>query len=353
MSRKISTVLVVAALAVFLGYAIWKVMLAPDNRPPDGFARGNGRIEADLVDVSTRLAARVSDIAVREGDLVRPGDVLAVMDTTELVAQQRRAQAAVASAEAAVAVANAGITQAKARLALSQSNLARAETLSERGVVTREELDIRRMEAKVAESVLVAAHAEAVAKQRVVDAESAALQEIEARIADSTLYATQAGRVLYRLAQPGEVLGSCGKVLTLVSLGDVYMEFFLPANSAPKVRLGDEARIVADIMPDMAIPAVVSFVAPQAQFTPKQVETMDERESLMFRIRVRIPPEMIMARLAQVKTGVRGVAWVRLVGSDGTLPDWPKGLTPPVAKVLPGPTGASTSAGEVAEEADK
>ena len=208
------------------------------------------------------------------------------------------------------------------------------------------------MEAKVAESVLVAGHAEVVAKQRVVDAEEAALQEIEARIADSTLYATQAGRVLYRLAQPGEVLGSGGKVLTLVSLGDVYMEFFLPANAAPKVQLGDEARIVADIMPDMAIPAVVSFVAPQAQFTPKQVETLEERESLMFRIRirVRIPPEMVTARLAQVKTGVRGVAWVRLSGSDGTLPDWPEGLTPPVAKVLPGPAGPSTSAGEESEK---
>jgi len=216
MSRKISTVLVLAVLAAFLGYAVWKVLLAPDNTPPDGFARGNGRIEADLVDVSTRLAARVSDIAVREGDLVGPGDVLAVMDTTELVAQQRRAQASVASAEAAVAVAHAGVTQAEAELALSKTNLARSEILFKRNVVAREDLDIRRTEARVADSGLIAAHAEVLAKQRAVDAEFAAQQEIEARIADSTLYATQAGRVLYRLAQPGEVLGSGGKVLTLV-----------------------------------------------------------------------------------------------------------------------------------------
>ena len=165
-------------------------------------------------------------------------------------------------------------------------------------------------------------------EQRAVDAEVAALREIEARIADSTLYAPAAGRVLYRLAQPGEVLGSGGKVLTLVSLGDVYMEFFLPASAAPRVRLGDEARIVVDIMPDVAIPAVVSFVAPQAQFTPKQVETIEERESLMFRIRVRIPSELVAARIDQIKTGVRGVAWVRLAGPDGSLPDWPEGLTP-------------------------
>ncbi len=146
MSRKISIILVFAVLAAFLGYAGWKVLLEPSDLPPDGFARGNGRIEADLVDISTRLAGRVSEITVREGDLVQPGDVLAVMDTTELEAQKMRAEAAVASAEAAVAVAQAGVTEAEARLALSQSELTRAETLNERGVVSGEELDIRRTE---------------------------------------------------------------------------------------------------------------------------------------------------------------------------------------------------------------
>jgi HlyD family secretion protein len=335
MSRKISIILVFAVLAAFLGYAGWKVLLEPSDLPPEGFARGNGRIEADLVDISTRLAGRISEITVREGDLVQPGNVLAVMDTTELEAQKMRAEAAVASAEAAVAVAQAGVTEAEARLALSQSELTRAETLNERGVVSGEELDIRRTEAQLAEAGRTAAQAGVVAKQRAVDAETAALREIEARIADSTLYASQAGRVLYRLAQPGEVLGGGGKVLTLVSLGDVYMEFFLPASAAPRVRLGDEARIVVDVMPDIAVPALVSFVAPQAQFTPKQVETVEERESLMFRIRVRIPQELVAERLAQVKTGVRGVAWVRLAGPDGSVPDWPEGLTPPVATVLP------------------
>ncbi len=141
------------------------------------------------------------------------------------------------------------------------------------------------------------------------------------------------------------VLGSGGKVLTLVSLGNVYMEFFLPAGAATRVQLGDEARIVVDAMPGAAIPATVSFVAPQAQFTPKQVETIAERESLIFRIRVRIPSQMVEARLAQVKTGVRGVAWVRLVGPDGTMPAWPQGVTPKVVDTLPAPMAAKTGFG--------
>ncbi|MGB4829676.1 MAG: biotin/lipoyl-binding protein [Paracoccaceae bacterium] len=343
MSRKISIALVLAVLAAFLGYAAWKVLLAPSDLPPDGFARGNGRIEADLVDISTRLAGRVAEISVREGDLVQPGDVLAVMDTTELAAQKTRAEAAVASAQAAVVVAQAGIAQAEASLALSQSKLARAETLGERGIVTAEDLDITRTQTQLDAAGLAAAQATVVAKERAVDAETAALREIEARISDSTLHASQAGRVLYRLAQPGEVLGGGGKVLTLVSLGDIYMEFFLPASAAPRVLLGDEARIVVDVLPGLAVPATVSFVAPQAQFTPKQVETVEERESLMFRIRVRIPQDLVAGHLAQVKTGVRGVAWVRLAGPDGTVPDWPAGLTPPLATALPVPGDGAVS----------
>ncbi len=335
MSRKISITIVVAALLGLLGFGAWTVLLKPSGLPPEGFARGNGRIEADQIDISPRLAGRVAEIAVREGDLVAAGDVLAVMDTAELRAQLARSDAAVASAKAAVGVATAHVAEARARLALAQSEQVRAETLSERDVLSRANLDIKRTETQLAEAGLAAAEATKIAQERSVEAEAAARAEIAARIADATLFAAGPARVLYRLAQPGEVIGSGGKILTLVSLENVYMEFFLPATDAPKVRIGDDARIVADIMPDMAIPATVAFVSPQAQFTPKQVETQTERESLMFRIRVNIPPELIAARIDQVKTGVRGVTWVRLVAADGSLPDWPDGLTPPLATLPP------------------
>jgi len=181
MSRKISIFLVFLALAGFLGFGAWKVLLAPDDLPPDGFARGNGRIEADLIDILTRTAGRVASILVREGDLVQQGDVLAIMDTTELSAQKMRAAAAVASSEAAVAVAEAAVSQAEAKLALAISELTRTEELQTRGVVSQENLDIRRTETQLARAGLVAAQAGVVAKLRAVDAENAALQEIEAR----------------------------------------------------------------------------------------------------------------------------------------------------------------------------
>lgn len=340
MPRKISISIVLIALLALLGFGAWTVLFKPTGLPPAGFARGNGRIEADLVDISPRLAGRVAEVKVREGDRVQPGDVLAVMDTIELESQLRRAEAAVANAEAAVGVAEAQVTEAEARLALARSEQARAETLSSRDLLSRQDLEVSRTETQVAQAALAAARANTEARKRAVDAEAATRAEIAARIDDSTLVAPGAGRVLYRLSQPGEIVGSGGKLLTLVSLEDVYMEFFLSATEAPRVRIGDEARIVPDIMSDSAVPAVVSFVSPQAQFTPKQVETVTERESLMFRIRVSIPPELVATRLEQVKTGVRGVAWVRLVGNDGSLPDWPEGMIPPLV-VTPAETSTN------------
>jgi HlyD family secretion protein len=130
------------------------------------------------------------------------------------------------------------------------------------------------------------------------------------------------GRVLYRLAEPGEVLAAGGKAVTLVNLEDIYMEIFLPSEQAATLKLGSEARIVVDYMPKRAVPAYVSFVSPEAQFTPKQVETLEEREKLVFRVRVRIPPELVAPRIEHVKTGLRGVAYVKLRPSI----EWPPAL---------------------------
>jgi hypothetical protein len=95
--------------------------------------------------------------------------------------------------------------------------------------------------------------------------------------------------VLYRLTEVGEVVAAGGKALTLVNLGDVYMEIFLPSEQAARLKIGAEARITVDYAPGRAAAGYVSFVSPEAQFTPKQVETRSEREKLMFRVKIRIP----------------------------------------------------------------
>ena len=145
------------------------------------------------------------------------------------------------------------------------------------------------------------------------------MDRIDVELADSALKAPRDGRVQYLVAHPGEVVGPGGRVLNLIDLSDVYMTFFLPETVAGRVALGSEVRILLDAAPQYVIPAKVSFVASSAQFTPKSVETASERQKLMFRVRAQIDRDLLLRHLEQVKTGLPGVAWLKL---DANAP-WP------------------------------
>jgi HlyD family secretion protein len=288
---------------------------------PDGFAMGNGRIEAEQIDIATRTPGRIAQIAVGEGDLVEAGQVLAVMDTRELEAQLARSMADVARAESQVEEVRALIAQREAELALAKDELARALELAERGVTSQAVADQQQTREASAIAALNAANAQLHTAERSVESAEALVQLYEAQIADATLIAPVMGRVLYRLAQPGEVLGGGGRVLTLLDLSHVYMEIFLPADEAMRAGIGAEARVRLDSVP-YAIPAFVSFVSPEAQFTPRTVETAEERADLMFRVKVRVPEELVAENIELVRTGLRGEAFVRLAGAEDQ--PWPQ-----------------------------
>ena len=163
-----------------------------------------------------------------------------------------------------------------------------------------------------AQAGITAAKSKGVEAQSAIEAVKATVVRLQADLDDSELKAPRDGRVQYRIAEPGEVLNAGGRILSLVDLADVYMTFFLPTAAAGKVALGSEIRLVLDAAPDYVIPAQASFVASVAQFTPKTVETESERLKLMFRVRARIDPVLLKQYLAQIKTGVPGMAYVKL-----------------------------------------
>jgi HlyD family secretion protein len=291
------------------------------HRPtlPRGFASANGRIEATQYDIATKRAGRIVEVRVREGDLVEKGQVLAQMDIDELEAQRREAEARVLVAENQKKQAEATVVEQASNRTLARQELARRETLTPLGAATVEELDQRRNKLKVAQ----AAYDTAVSGLRAADAAvavaEASLQRIRTLIDESTLVSPIRGRVIYRLAEPGEVLGAGGKVVTVLDLADVYMTIFLPTEQAGRVAYGAEARMVLDAFPGLVIPATISFASPEAQFTPKEVETRTEREKLMFRFKVKIDQKLLEEHLEQVKTGIPGVSYIRL--ADGG--EWP------------------------------
>ena len=150
----------------------------------------------------------------------------------------------------------------------------------------------------------------------------AQVDRIQSIIDDLTLVSPRLGRVQYQLARAGEVVAAGAPIVTILDLTDVYMTIFLPAADAGKLAVGDEARIILDPIPDYVVPATVSFVAADAQFTPKTVETTDERAKLMFRVKLKIDPQVLQQYYTRVKTGVRGLGFVRTKADV----EWPADL---------------------------
>jgi HlyD family secretion protein len=321
-------VIIVVAIAGFIGFKYWQ---AKQSELPKGIASGNGRIETKLVDVSAKESLRVKQIFVDEGNDVKSGQVLVQMDTDTLNAELDQAKANVSATQERLAVAQADIIKAKSEIELAKIELVRAEKLLADRAGSQRDYDVRKTKVETTNASLAEADAKLkTAKQEVVVAQ-ANVATIQTRINYATLKSPVRGRVLYRLAEVGEVLAPGGKALTLVNLDDVYMEIFLPAEQAARVKIGAEGRITVDYAPDRAAAGYVSFVSPEAQFTPKYVETKSEREKLMFRVKIRLPEELVAPYIETIKTGVRGVGYVK-VDSSAQWPDWLQNLVAPPQK---------------------
>ena len=344
--RKTGAVVVIGVIAAVAGYFAWTNLNT--EALPAGIAAGNGRIEATEVDIAALSAGRISEILVAEGDFVEAGQTLVQMDIVQLTAQKKQAEAQlqrarigidtakslVRQAEAERAAALAIVHQREAAQVAAKQRLTRSEELVKRNAVSQQILDDDRSAALQADAALGAAQASvaaveaaiSAAQAQVVDAQAAVvaaqatIDSIAASIDDSTLDSPRAGRVQYLVAQEGEIVSAGGRVLNLVDLGDVYMTFFLPTSQAGRVSIGTEVRLVLDAAPQYVIPASVSYVADVAQFTPKTVETAEEREKLMFRVRARVEPELLQKYIEVVKTGLPGMAYVRL-DADASWPE--------------------------------
>jgi HlyD family secretion protein len=302
--------LVVAAVLAAFGYQWWLQQQA--SVLPPGIAAANGRIEVERVEVAAKYAGRIAMITVDEGDPVEKGQVIATIDPAERLAELTAAKAAVRQAEAGIGRAQAEVEIRAAELDLAEVELKRAVELERGRNVSAAEVDRRRAQRDVARAMLGAARAAVGDAEAARQVAAARVAQIEAVIADLTLTAPVAGRIEYRLVQPGEIVASGGRVATILDLSDAVMTIFVPTHEAGRIALGSEARIVLDAAPEYVIPARVSFVAAEAQFTPKTVETADERAKLMYRVSLRVDPALLGANQPYVKAGLTGMGYVKL-----------------------------------------
>ena len=311
---------------------------------PDGIVKSNGRIEATQLDVSSKYAGRLSEVTVDEGHSVTKGQVIAKLTSPEYEAQLRAAQANVQNANNALTAAEAEITSRQSQLEFSKTDFARGQELIKTGYITKQSFDQRRRNFDSAVAAVAAATAQRDQAKSAIKNSEAEVERIQSIITDLALVSPRNGRVQYLLARAGEVVAAGAPIVTILDLTDVYMTIFLPAADAGRLSIGDEARIILDPVPDFVIPAKVSFVAADAQFTPKTVETKDERTKLTFRMKLQVDPTVLQTFYKKVKTGIRGMGFVRAKANV----DWPAELqvklpSPPEVKAPDTPAPQATA----------
>lgn len=298
------------------GFGYWKSL---QDRLPEGVYEANGRLEATEVQVATKYPGRLAEVLVAEGDRVTTGQLLARIDTRTLEAQRTQAQSEVLRARENVASAKATVHLRESERRLAQQDLKRFRELYARGHASGQQIDQQQARFDTSSAALDAAKSQVQAAQATIAAAEAMVAQLASEIDDSSLRAPMNGVVQLRLAEPGEVLGAGGRVFLLIDPSDQYMNVYLPSAVAGRLVANDQARIVLDALPEQPLPAQVAFVAAKAQFTPKEVETRDERQKLVFRVKLRLTDP---AAVPQAKPGMPGSAYVR---RDASI-DWPEQL---------------------------
>ena len=288
---------------------------------PAGIASGNGRLEAQEVAIATKYAGRIAEIKFKEGDLVERGQVLARMDTSELEAALRSDKEKAIQRTNDRDAAKSAVQQRQAERDLAQIELNRANALVAKDAISRQRVDQLRAKVDTTTANLAASNSDVQAAEAAIASVNADADRVQSQINDSTLVAPMMGRILQKTSNVGETLAQGGQVGTMLDLSDVYLTMFLVSADAARTSLGAPARIVLDAVPDRPIPAAVSFVSPQAQFTPKQVETKEERERMMFRVKLSIPPALVKNRIEVVKTGITGMGYVKF-DQKAVWPEW-------------------------------
>lgn len=315
--------LIIAAAVVIIGAIAW-YYLKPPAIPP-GFAYGNGRLEATETAISSKIQGKIIEVLFREGADLKAGETAAILDGRDVKAQLRAAEANLDKTREAARESRENVKSAVSQQKLAVVTFNRTEELIRKNFISAAQLDKDRTTLQTANATLAAAQNKVSEADAAIAAAEANVDALKVSVDDTILRVPVDGRVLYRLAEPGEVISSGGRVLSMIDLSDVYMYVYLTTDEAGKVVMGDEARIVLDALPDVQIPAHIAFVAPKNQFTPKEVETMEERVKFMFRVKLKVNKDWLEKNSNIAKPGMPGIGWVR------TAPEtaWPDKLPQP------------------------
>ncbi len=329
------TIFITAAAFVIMTAVIilWFILRQPSL--PEGLVQANGRIEGDHYTVSSKWPGRIVELLAREGDSVQVDQPLIRLDDAQIRAKWQQARAAVEASKAQLKSAQTSLMVFKKNVILridtarAAVNYARAALASAKATELQSRRDARRFRAllkshtvekhqseqadltwKVAKANLETAKAALVqAQKKLAEAElgreqikaredevnavaarvkqaEAVAAEAQSTLDDLNIKAPASGMITTRIADVGEVVAAGSPLCDIVDLDRLYLKVYVAENKIGKVRLGLPARIYTDAFPDQPQPATVRYIASQAEFTPKEVQTPDERVKLVYAVKL-------------------------------------------------------------------
>ncbi|WP_028357097.1 HlyD family secretion protein [Brackiella oedipodis] len=312
--------ILIVVVVVIAGVAAYFYNRHLQNKTPEGVLTSNGRLQMQRVDVGGLYAGKVSEVLVQEGDIVKKDQDLVRLQSDQYKNQENGANAQLQAAKENVSQADAQIKAETEQLNIAQLELKDARALYRDHLISASELKHRQMAVAARQAALQAAKAQKQQAHASVDGAQAQLDAATSSTNDLLIKAPIAGRVEYRYAEPGNVVAAGHPVVSLLNPANVKMAIYLATENSAKLQYGQEARIQLDGI-DAVWPAHVSFISGRAQFTPKYVETSNERKKMMYRVEVKIPAETALKYSQLLKSGMTGEVWLKT-----TAQDWPADL---------------------------
>jgi len=309
---------------VAIGFVLIAGSVACREREPSNTIRVSGHVEATEVRVASDVGGRLIELRVMEGDRVAVGDLIGRLDATDTELQIARARADRAAADAQLRALQAGTRPEEIRQAQAEVEAAEGEAAAANAEQKAAETDLERFEAllranagaekerddartrvdvarervrsareRVQAAREIVARLRAGARREDLDAARARVEAADAQVAlleksrsDALIKATAAGVVTQKLADTGEQLAPLMPVVVVTDLDNAWANLFVPEPMIPRITIGQTATVLTDA--GDTIQGKVSYISPQAEFTPRNVQTADERSKLVYRIKVNV-----------------------------------------------------------------
>lgn len=306
-SLRITLIVIVAIVLAAVAFFFNRYLL---DKEPQGLISSNARLQMQRLDVAGLYAGKVEEIHVQEGDYVKKGQVLVSLESDQYNNKLKGAEAQKQSAQSAVRQAQSQVAAEQEQLNIAQLELKDARALHKDNLVSNSELQHRRMAVAARTAAVQAAKAAEERAKAAVEQAQAQTDAISSSSNSLDIAAPVDGVIQYRYAQLGNVIAAGHPVVSMLNPTDTKITIYLSTKYVSSVHLGDEGRLKLDGT-DSVWPVKVSFIADDSQFTPKYVETAEERQKMTYRVELTVPSDIAKKYTGHLKSGMTAQVWLK------------------------------------------